>query len=124
MIERLRDEFADRIDVVAVPAATDAETVRRHRVRGVPTLIALDGDDELGRHVGRGSESDLRRLFEAAADGRAVAGRIARTDRAIRTLSGAALLGIAIVAGRLPLAAGGLTLVVAGWWDLAKKRRH
>jgi hypothetical protein len=98
-LDILAGEYSETVEVVEVSADLDTETAGHHRVRAVPTLIALDGDLELTRHVGRGSEQ----------------------DRIIRSLSGLGVITIALLAGVPWLAIAGAGFIFAGWWDLLSR---
>ena len=120
-VETLAGEYSGTVEVVGVSADVDTDTAGRHKVRAVPTLIALDGDRELARHVGRGSEQDLRRVFEAATNRRHERRRVSSQDRTIRSLSGLGVITIALLAGTPWLAVAGGGFIIAGWWDLVKQ---
>ncbi len=50
------------VELVKVDAENDTETAFAYHIRGVPTLVFVDGE-EIGRHQGVMSESGLRGLI-------------------------------------------------------------
>ena len=101
-------------------STTDPEPSSLHRVRGVPTFIALRDGAEVGRSVGSRSPDQLTELFEAAASGNRFRGRISTTDHGMR-LGVAVVFGIAAVATATPIL-WVFALAAAGFatWDLVR----
>ncbi len=52
IVEALAAEMAGRVRVATLNVQDNPATVARFNVRGVPTLLALDGGREIGRIVG------------------------------------------------------------------------
>lgn len=53
------------IKVVKINIEEDVDDMAiNYGVRNIPTVIAFDGENELGRFVGAKSESDLNKFFE------------------------------------------------------------
>jgi thioredoxin-like negative regulator of GroEL len=100
------DNSADRIS----PSA--------HRVHGVPTFIALNDGEEVGRAVGAHSADQLDKLFASAASGVRKRGRISPKERAMR-LGVAGMFGVVAVAASTPvLWAFALIALGLATWDL------
>jgi thioredoxin 1 len=97
LLADLEREFEGRVDVWRVNVDTDAEAATAFSVRVIPTLLGVHGGREVTRMIGAPSRTRLRSLFEQAETGVAVAPRIARRDRALRT---AAAAGLALVGWR------------------------
>lgn len=68
-LDRVRDEFAGRVDVRKLDADSNPELVRELGVMGVPTMIVYRQGREVARRVGAQSEDRLRALFTAAESG-------------------------------------------------------
>lgn len=51
------------IDLVEVDVDTDVETTAKYRVRGVPTLILVEGDIELARTTGSKTKVELEKFI-------------------------------------------------------------
>ncbi len=47
------------VEVVSVDVDENPEAASRYRVRGIPTLVLLDGDQEIARNTGALSPSEL-----------------------------------------------------------------
>lgn len=82
--------FGSAVRFTEVDSATDPVTPSAHRVRGVPTFIAIHQGSEVARAVGTRTPQQLTELFEAAVSGSGLRGQLSRTDRSLR-------LGVAAV---------------------------
>lgn len=83
--------FGSAVRFTEVDSTTDPVTPSAaHRVRGVPTFIAIHQGSEVARAVGTRTPQQLTELFEAAVSGSRLRGQLSRTDRSLR-------LGVAAV---------------------------
>ncbi len=119
MVE-IASSFADKVSFLEIDTSTDSSATKLHNVRGVPTVIALYGDEELGRFVGTRSQDEIARIFAMASAGERVGHTISRTDRMLR-------IGIALVFAFAAIATGTPILwvfavgaAVAAIWDLVR----
>jgi thioredoxin 1 len=98
-LKALAAEYDGRVDLWKLNADEQPETVQALGIRGIPTLIAFNGGQEVARVTGVRSRPELAAFFEGA-------------------LSGApapSATGMAASARRLRLFAG-LALIVLGWF--------
>lgn len=92
------EEFAGRVDVVAIDVSSSPEAVRGLAVKGTPTLIGVKGGNELFRMTGRRNRSQLTEMFETVENGRPLSSRhLGDTGLALAT--GSLLCGIGVIAG-------------------------
>jgi thioredoxin 1 len=47
------------VEVISIDVDENPEAASRYRVRGIPTLVLLDGDQEIARNTGALSPSEL-----------------------------------------------------------------
>jgi len=120
----IADEIAYRYDgavtMVEIDSATDSESSSTHRVRGVPTFIAMRDGSEVGRVVGSRSPTQLEALFEAASSGSRIRWRIAPTDRALRLGVGGVFAGVALVTSTPVLWIFAVAALVFATWDVVR----
>ncbi len=103
-----------------VDSSADRMSPSVHRVRGVPTFIALNDGEEVGRAVGAHSADQLDKLFASAASGVHKRGRISPKERGMR-LGVSGMFGIVAVAASTPvLWAFALIALVLATWDLVR----
>ena len=103
-----------------VDSSADRMSPSNHRVRGVPTFIALHNGQEVGRAVGTHSADQLANLFASAESGDRKRGRISPMERAMR-LGVAGMFGVVAIAASTPLLwAFALIVFVFATWDLVR----
>jgi thioredoxin 1 len=51
-VQETANDFRDRVDLVEIDVAADADQVAEHSVRAVPTLVAVHDGTVVGRAVG------------------------------------------------------------------------
>lgn len=103
-----------------VDSADERTSPSIHRVRGVPTFIALNDGEEVGRAVGAHSADQLDKLFATAVSGVHRRGRISPKERGMR-LGVTAMFGIVAVAASTPvLWAFALIALLLATWDLVR----
>lgn len=103
-----------------VDSSDDPASPSRHRVRGVPTFIALHNGEEVGRAIGAHSAEQLDKLFTSAESGRHKRGRMSSKERAMR-LGVAAMFAVVALAAATPvLWAFALIALVLATWDLVR----
>jgi hypothetical protein len=112
--------FDGTVQFREIDASANAQAAKFYNVRGVPTLIALRDDEELGRFVGARSREEIAGMFQAASVGERTRPTISRPDRMLR-LGVAAAFGVAALLASTPVlwvfAAGA---AVFGVWDLIR----
>jgi thioredoxin len=92
-LERLSEEFAGQVDLWRVNSDEEPDVAQALEVRGIPTLIAFQGETQVARRVGALPPDGLRELFEAALSGEEPSRRgMSTSDRGVRLFAGAALL--------------------------------
>lgn len=93
-LDAVAGEFKDRVDLVVLDATEQTADAAALGVMGTPTLIAVGSGQEIARFVGRRSQSELRELFTAVADGDADSvAKASRSDRIVWSVAGV-LLGV------------------------------
>lgn len=116
LLEKLGQDYAERVDLWKLDADENPGLVRSLGVRSIPTLIVYQGEHELVRRTGAQPQSALAELFQSALDGEAPPARgMSSTDRLLRLSAGLALilLGWTIGTSWLLMGAGGLVLFSA-----------
>jgi thioredoxin 1 len=112
--------FDGDVEFREIDASADSRNAKLHKVRGVPTFIALRDNEELGRFVGARSRDEITEIFASAKAGSKTRHTISRPDRVLR-LTVAAAFGVAAVIASAPIlwvfAAGA---AVFGIWDLIR----
>ena len=108
-VQATAEDFRDRVDLVEIDVAVDADQVAEHSVRAVPTLVAVHDGTVVGRAVGGQSREALNEIFAGAAAGRLRTLPLSTTDRAMR-LGAAAAVGVIAYLAAQPL----LLVAVAG----------
>lgn len=112
--------FEGDVEFREIDATVNSQAAKMYNVRGVPTLIALRDDEELGRFVGARSHDEIAGMFSSVSAGERTRQTISRSDRTLR-LGVAAAFGVAAVIASAPILwvfAGGAA--VFGVWDLIR----
>jgi thioredoxin-like negative regulator of GroEL len=103
-----------------VDSSVDRTFPNSHRVRSVPTFIALHEGEEVARAVGSHSADQLEKLFASAESGDRRRGRISPMERAMR-LGVAGMFGAAAIAASTPILwAFALIALLLATWDLIR----
>ena len=63
VLEKVASEREVKVTKINIEEDVD-DMALNYGVRNIPTVIAFDGENELGRFVGAKSESDLNKFFE------------------------------------------------------------
>jgi thioredoxin-like negative regulator of GroEL len=112
--------FDGEVQFREIDASANSQAVKLYNVRGVPTLLALGDDEELGRFLGARSKDDIAGILSSVSAGQRTRRMISRPDRTLR-LAVAAAFGVAAVVASAPIlwvfAAGA---AVFGVWDLIR----
>jgi len=121
-VEKLGQEFSGRVDVWKVNADLEPDLLRSLCIYGIPTLIAFNSGQEIGRHTGSASASVMKSLFESALSGNnLVRAAAAPIDRYLRLGAGLTLVGLAFLSGLSPvswlLAGIGELIMFTGVYD-------
>jgi thioredoxin 1 len=66
IVEKLATDHAEKVKVVTVDVDDSPKIAQRFGVRGVPTVIAIAGGKERGRHVGLTNKETLLALVKDA----------------------------------------------------------
>lgn len=118
--EDVASRYDGTVRLTEVDSSADRMSLPVHRVRGVPTFIALNDGKEVGRAVGTHSADQLDRLFAAAESGARKRGRISPMERGMR-LGVATMFGAVAVAASAPvLWVFALIAVALATWDLVR----
>jgi hypothetical protein len=112
--------FEGEVQFREINASTDRQATRRHQVRGVPTLIALRDDEELGRFVGARSHDEISAMFASVKAGEKTRQTISRPDRTLRLTVAAAFGAAAVVASAPVLWVFAAGAAIFGGWDLIR----
>jgi thioredoxin len=75
-LEKLADDYADRVPVVKVNADENPELVRRYGVSSTPTLVLFTGGQPVGTPVGAQPEDTVRELLATVAEDRPTEERV------------------------------------------------
>lgn len=94
IIEKLRDEFHGKVEVLEVNADEEPELAQKLKVFSLPTILVYSGGEERARRMGAQNESNLRSLFEAAQENREIP-KLRGIDRFLRIAGAALLYGLA-----------------------------
>jgi len=97
ILEKLAREYEDEVEFMPVNADQARELVEQFRVFGIPTVIALQNGEEVGRVTGAQTEENYRTMFASLAAGEEVEVPMLPFDRLLRLGAGAALIIIGIV---------------------------
>ncbi len=117
ILEDLAEEFAGRVDFLAVNADQAREVVQAHGIRGIPTVMSFRNGALLTRVTGARTRSEYRSLFEAAAEGQAVQISIRPFERVLRLGAGLLLVTGGMLAGSWILLGAGVLVGFTGVYD-------
>lgn len=110
VFDRLADEFEGRARVVAINADESPEVAKALQIYAIPTVLIFRDGKETARRMGALGETDLRSLFEAAIEGRALptGSGLSRFARIAGAVGAYALSGYVKPAWALQIVAAGL----------------
>ena len=117
ILEKLAQEYADRIEFMPINADDSREVLKQFRVLGIPTVLTLRNGKVVGRVTGAQNEANYRSMFEALAEGKEVKIPIAPFDRMLRLGTGALLVMIGISTGNWLIVGGGGVITFMGFYD-------
>jgi thioredoxin len=119
-VNEVAGSFEGKVKFREIDCSRDPDLAANYGVKGVPTLIAFHGGQEMRRMVGSRSEQQISDVFRAASSGIVARRSLATKDRALR-------LGIALVFGVAAALAGQPVLwvlaagaTVSAVWDLIR----
>ena len=69
ILEKLAEEYGDRVEFMPVNADEAREIIEQYRVFGIPTVLMFRNEKEVGRVTGAQNEARYRTLFEAMVAG-------------------------------------------------------
>jgi thioredoxin 1 len=112
--------FDGEVQFLEIDASANGHSAKLYNVRGVPTLIALRDDQELGRLVGAPSRDEIAGMFASVSASERTRQTISRPDRTLR-LGVATAFGVAAVVASTPvLWVFAATVAAFGVWDLIR----
>jgi thioredoxin 1 len=117
ILEKLADEYAGRVEFLAVNADESPEVARHYGVFAIPTVLSFQSGQLINRVTGAQDEANYRRLFDAAQHGQAVHLPPSTFDRFLRLGAGAALIGVAFLISNPVLALVGAGIAFFGIYD-------
>jgi thioredoxin-like negative regulator of GroEL len=112
--------FEGEVQFREIDTSADHPAAKLYNVRGVPTLIALRDDEELGRLVGARSRDEIAGMFASVKAGEKTRQTISRPDRTLRLAVAAAFGAVAVVASAPVLWAFAAGAAIFGVWDLIR----
>ena len=116
-LEKLAQEYADKVDFLPVNADDSGDVLEQFRVSGIPTVLALRDGKVVGRVTGARNEAGYRAMFIALADGREVKISMTSFDRFLRLGGGALLLLTGLVTDNWLVTVLGGLLAFLGVYD-------
>lgn len=94
-LERLAQEYAERVDLWQINADDHPELLQKLKVYGIPTLIGYDKGKEVVRYVGLKPRIELKSLFESLSTGSVPKLKgLSSWDRVIRFAVGSTVVGM------------------------------
>jgi thioredoxin 1 len=96
-LKALAAEYDGRVDLWKLNADEQPATVQALGIRGIPTLIAFNGGQEVARVTGVRPQPELAAFFEGALSGapaRAAAGGMSDYSRRLRLVAGLAMIAV------------------------------
>ncbi len=107
------------VTFIEVSAPDSPDLATELKIKAAPTLLAFRDGAEVTRHVGAGSEGDVRRVFDAASGAEKSVRRysISSESRWIRTGLGLVLIAAGAITSVIWLALLGTIFLVSGWYD-------
>ncbi len=117
ILEALADEYAGRVEFLAVNADESREIVQNYRVLGIPTVLSFHRGQLIGRVTGAQSKANYRQLFDGVLQGEVPQLPIAGIDRVLRLGAGSLLTAVALLTGVWPLALVGAFIGFLGIYD-------
>src|SRR3954451_2572419 len=63
IVEKVADEFADKVKVGKLDIDANADITRKYGVRSVPTVLIFKGGEKIGQHVGLTTQDNLVKLL-------------------------------------------------------------
>lgn len=117
LLEKLAEEFKDRVSFVAINADDSPELASRYMVLGIPTVIALRDGKEEARLAGAQGQRPYRALFEALANSEAMPAGTPPIERMVRLGAGSVLAAAGLQSGYPLLLAVGLIVAFSGIYD-------
>lgn len=92
ILEKLREEYAGKVDVLFINADNSKKIMQHYRIMGIPTMMAFRDGESMFRRTGGQTETSYRAVFDALlADGKFKA-PMKPIDRFLRLGAGAVLI--------------------------------
>jgi thioredoxin 1 len=117
ILEKLAKEYVDKVEFMPINADNSREVLEQFHVFGIPTVITLRNEKEVGRVTGAQNEANYRAIFEALADGKEVKVPLTQFDRMLRFGAGALFIMVGISTSNWIVAGIGGILSFMGIYD-------
>lgn len=117
ILEKLAEEYADKVDVLFVNADESKDVLQHYRIMGIPTMMAFRDGEVAARKTGAQAESNYRAVFDALLSGDAVRVPIAPLDRFLRLGTGTAMAVVGVQSGNGWLIGFGIVIAFLGVYD-------
>lgn len=117
ILEKLASEYTGKVDFLAVNADDSQEVLKKYKVAGIPTVLAIREGAVVARVTGARSESGYRAMFAAMAEGGEVKVPISPIDRVLRLATGALFLGVGIYIQNWLVVSMGALVAFLGVYD-------
>jgi thioredoxin 1 len=109
ILEKLAQEYAEQVQFIPINADDSQDVLKHLGIFGIPTVIAFQGNHEVGRITGAKNEKTYRVIFENLSGGNDIKIPISQLDRILRLGLGAGFIILGISASNwLMVGLGGL----------------
>ncbi len=116
-LERVARDFSGKVNLVSINVDESPELLGEFRVMGVPTVLAFQNSELVGRLSGAKTEAIYRTVFEALVEGKEVKAEMAPIDRLFRLVTGTLLVVFGLSSNLWWLTAGGALIAFMGIHD-------
>lgn len=117
VLEKLAQEYAGRVDFLPVNADEARDVLEKYHITGIPTVMAFQAGNVVGRVTGARGETEYRSAFEALATGQQVKIPMSLFDRTLRLGAGALLVIIGASIGNWLVIGIGAVIAFLGVYD-------
>ncbi|MBT3337278.1 MAG: thioredoxin [Anaerolineae bacterium] len=92
ILEKLRDEYAGKVDVSFINADKSKDIIQHYKIMGIPTMIAFRDGEVAVRKTGAQTEKAYRAIFDALFEGGEIKVPLEPFERFMRLGAGAVLI--------------------------------
>lgn len=117
ILEKLAKEYEEKVEFMPMNADDSREVLEHFQVFGIPTILALRTEKEVGRVTGAQNEENYRAMFEALAAGKDMQVSLVQFDRRLRLGAGALFLIVGIAIQNWIVAGIGSLIAFMGVYD-------